>query len=757
MRKRDFAILLVSCIAVLVSLQNEGTVSFRKAWYHNPNAGNSEEVLQSPHKLPAPIVADLNGDGHLEVIIATQDLKIMLVAPADAARRGSGFAPARVMTQVSLLYKRVFVTAGRRPVAMAVGYLDPRPEELVLAPRRQVLAVLTASWQVLCFDHNLKLMWEQDVRMKFPHHSHINEVALLVGPHQVRKGDRGLVVVGASLQKGDAEGEGLEVGSAGGAGSAFSDDDVLREEIRLEAEERQRARSAKETDDLEDVEEGGGGASVTRHFTYYALEGGRGEERWHHTPADFHRDLETLAGELQPQHNYKLDAEVVEGRHFGEASCREYRQSVLDVLPHAWTHPSDTWLQEAHFLRHREATGAQKQALAGQATAGARGSARSSTVIGGKAAGGSDANAGHNHVANRHNRHAAAAKGKDAPPAPGGGGGGPSHAGHHGQHSHTSNMTTNAIVAHLEEGIEVIHLFTGRTVCKLHLPRGALHADINGDGVVDHVQVFHGASSASDDTDADDNAHHPGSHCIATATSGIPPREPLFRINVCRTNRFMAGGLSGGNALAQLLDDEDVEHEGNELATPVLLPLPQLSHGYRAHSAQHGLVVFATSKGLLSAVNGRGDHVWANYFPSGWPAARGGDGGGGGGAVVPTLSVMALHRHAVPTTVLAAGSEAAVLVSEHGRLLDVLWLPAPPVQPLIVVDFNGDGLNDVIVVTLEGVFGYAQVQHYGGFTLSALLACLIVAMGVLFYTQHGGPDGDSRARSRKLRSTEYVD
>ncbi len=32
MLKRDFAALLLSCIAVLVSLQNEGTFTFRKAW-----------------------------------------------------------------------------------------------------------------------------------------------------------------------------------------------------------------------------------------------------------------------------------------------------------------------------------------------------------------------------------------------------------------------------------------------------------------------------------------------------------------------------------------------------------------------------------------------------------------------------------------------------------------------------------------------------------------------------------------------------
>lgn len=78
--------------------------------------------------------------------------------------------------------------------------------------------------------------------------------------------------------------------------------------------------------------------------------------------------------------------------------------------------------------------------------------------------------------------------------------------------------------------------------------------------------------------------------------------------------------------------------------------------GYRAHSAQHGLVVFATSKGLISAVNGRGDHVWANYFPSGWP------GGADRTVMVPTLAVMSLHRHAVPTTVLAGACVTPVVL-----------------------------------------------------------------------------------------------
>jgi hypothetical protein len=60
----------------------------------------------------------------------------------------------------------------------------------------------------------------------------------------------------------------------------------------------------------------------------------------------------------------------------------------------------------------------------------------------------------------------------------------------HGSHGGgVHNRTVNALVAHLEEGLEIVHLYSGRTLCQLHLPAGQLHADINGDGVMDHIQV----------------------------------------------------------------------------------------------------------------------------------------------------------------------------------------------------------------------------------------------------------------------------
>ena len=49
---------------------------------------------------------------------------------------------------------------------------------------------------------------------------------------------------------------------------------------------------------------------------------------------DFHRDAADLAEQIIPQHNYRLTAKSLEGTHYGEVACKEYRESILGVMPH---------------------------------------------------------------------------------------------------------------------------------------------------------------------------------------------------------------------------------------------------------------------------------------------------------------------------------------------------------------------------------------------------------------------------------------
>ena len=53
---------------------------------------------------------------------------------------------------------------GNKPVAMATGFL--RPYQSMVQVRHQVVALLMSDWSVLCFDHQLKLLWKSPAPLK---------------------------------------------------------------------------------------------------------------------------------------------------------------------------------------------------------------------------------------------------------------------------------------------------------------------------------------------------------------------------------------------------------------------------------------------------------------------------------------------------------------------------------------------------------------------------------------------------------------
>lgn len=47
------------------------------------------------------------------------------------------------------------------------------------------------------------------------------------------------------------------------------------------------------------------GVDVSRHFSYYAFEGGRGEQVWTHSSGAFQKDLAESSEELRPQDDFR--------------------------------------------------------------------------------------------------------------------------------------------------------------------------------------------------------------------------------------------------------------------------------------------------------------------------------------------------------------------------------------------------------------------------------------------------------------------
>ncbi|EIE27009.1 hypothetical protein COCSUDRAFT_83568 [Coccomyxa subellipsoidea C-169] len=697
MYKRDFAVLILSAFAIYFTIQHEGAFSYRRAWY----TLHDQALLESTDVLPPPVAADLNGDGRVEVITATHDAKLQVYTPYPPSGKSlwEGFAKAALLAEVSLAPDGPNEALSmHRAVALAAGYLDPKRDELVLV-------VVTANWDVICFDHNLRLQWTARVKEDVPHGAHmaIKEVAIHISNHTARVGDRGIVVIGGSVDLGDLAHQGDE-----------GESDLIDTRPCLGMGGKHQ------------------GVDISRHFSYYAFDGGFGALRWKHE-ANFHRDTEKLSQQLLPALDFRMDAAALEARHFGEVACRDFRESVLAVLPHRWARRSDTRLQLAHFVHHRPHGGDRKRRLADR----------------GDPSGGPPKPRRPGRQADRagvhHSNPVAKALGKVCPVAEravlGGGTGGAAGAAQHSVHG----VAPNVLVAHLEEGIEAVHLYSGRTLCKLHLPSPGLHADLNGDGVLDHVQVAGGHGSP--DGGSPGHRHTPG--CWAVAKSGIPPREPLFNATICRFPGQW-GAESSARAFSFGTDGGVVPLE---VAPPAFLPVP----GPRGLYQQgHGLAAFLNSRGEVTAYNAHGERLWQHAMGLAWSNRRPGGLGGGNAArrVAPTLEALPLRAGAIPAAILASGSWSAVVLSEHGNRLETLQFPALPALPLQILDFNGDGLNDIVLVSHDGLYGWAQVRHPGGVPFAVLIACLIVAMAVVYFTQQAGPE---RGRTKKGRSTDRVD
>ncbi|KAH0971163.1 hypothetical protein GBA52_023319 [Prunus armeniaca] len=681
MRKRDLAILMLSAFAIFFSLQHEGDFSFREAWMH---LSDDYPIKYEADRLPPPIVADLNGDGKKEVLVATHDAKIQVLEP-HSRRVDEGFSNARVLAEVSLLPDKIRISSGRRPVAMATGVIDKlRPGQRP----RQVLVVVTSGWSVMCFDSNLKKLWEVNLQEDFPHNAHHREIAISISNYTLRHGDTGLVIVGGRMEM-----------------QPHISLDPFEEIGRTERSADQHRRNLTEKEASENS-----GTVDLRHFALFAFAGGSGTIRWTRKNENI-EEHSSDASRLIPQHNYKLDVQALNSRQPGEFECREFRESILGVMPHHWDRREDTLLELARFKRHKRKI---LKRTSGKTInypfhkpeenhlPGKDSTKKISNFIG-KAA-----------------QYAGSAKPKKPFPYI------PTIT------NHTQLWwVPNVVVAHQKEGIEAIHLASGRTFCKLHLQEGGLHADINGDGVLDHVQAVGGNGAEQTVASGSMEVLRP---CWAVATSGVPVREQLFNASICHHslfNLFQHGEYSRNfgrtHDLASL-----------EVATPILIPR---SDGHRHRKGSHGDVVFLTNRGEVTSyspgLHGHGA-VWQWQLSTGaiWSNLPSPSGMMESGIVVPTLKSFSLRVHDNQQVILAAGEQEAVVISPGGSILTSVDLPAPPTHTLVTEDFSNDGLTDLIIVTNTGVYGFVQTRQPGALFFSTLVGCLILVMGVVFVTQH---------------------
>ena len=253
------------------------------------------------------------------------------------------------------------------------------------------------------------------------------------------------------------------------------------------------------------------------HFSHFAFSGRAGLLRWSHDAADFQAAAAHPPG--LPSSHVLHEAHAV---HTGEVEWRNYRAAFLAALPHQWRGARDSSLQLAQVSPPQRQGGLgtkaaeeAKRLSSRRAAASLSASLPSSSLL------------------------AVAASARWA----------------HDDAEHLPHP--NAVVAHTAEGVELLSFYTGRPLAHLPLQRGQLHVDVNGDGVVDHLQLLSGAAAGGDGGGEDEAAAfasaswlHSASPCTAVVSSAIPPSSHLFNVSLCTSalTRLLTGrfGLGGG-------------------------------------------------------------------------------------------------------------------------------------------------------------------------------------------------------------------
>jgi len=86
---------------------------------------------------------------------------------------------------------------------------------------------------------------------------------------------------------------------------------------------------------------------------------------------------------------------------------------------------------------------------------------------------------------------------------------------------------------------------------------------------------------------------------------------------------------------------------------------------------------------------------------------------------------------------LAVGQYHGVLLDHDGNEHASFELPSPPVAPAQLMDWDGDGLTDIVIQCTDGYYGIRQRRRIGGSNVAFLLVALAAGMAWLFTGEMG--------------------
>ncbi|CAM9094978.1 unnamed protein product, partial [Ectocarpus fasciculatus] len=567
------------------------------------------------------------------------------------------------------------------PVAMKTGYIDHYDAE---ESRQQVIVIMRQDWTVACYDAQLELMWERGVSHQTAHDLEnilekyeMIETSIFITPTDVQKNQSGSVFVGVRVRL----------------------NDETATNIRIEGFSGMHVSGDKEHPDMKLRGE-------LEHFTVHALDGHTGKIMWLHDGSeqrteDFKKSLPHQALQREAR---DLSRQV--HRTAGGNDWTVFKGSILHELPHRWTSISDSSFRLAHFVRKHLGAGSGTQKSPSKLSSShAKKAVAEPKLTSGtkKQVGKLLSGRGRFLGVESHTLSQDAVLPHDAS-------------------EHTDNP--NVIVAHTRYGIEVFALKGGDFISSLALPEGRLSGDVDGDGIVDTVLVLQNDDEVAAHGSMYAHVGKSVQRCTLMVVSGLPPTAQLFNGSLCSNKRSLV------DPTPDVSGSSDSNPPAISATTPVLLRKLDYATGGEARDKD---VCVAVNTGVVTCFSGSSGEVqWQSLKNPGWKS----------GFSFATLDQFVADAeetdevggHDLPMSMLfvAGDMDAALVDRDSGATLTSIELPYPPSVRPVFGDFDNDGVNDVIIVSSESLFGYRMKVSASSQGMLITIIVLLVLASIIF-------------------------
>ncbi|EKE42653.1 hypothetical protein ENUP19_0121G0111 [Entamoeba nuttalli] len=393
---------------------------------------------------------------------------------------------------------------------------------------------------------------------------------------------------------------------------------------------------------------------LKEHMNYYSFSTKDGQLIWQHETDEKDEYLELIeqnTDEIEKYKKFKIFSSFTE--EFGEIQWHEFHDAVFQNMPHQWTSYYDTKIIPSHFARDMVNNPTQ---LINPKTKDIKYPYNSFDLI----------------------------------------------------------KNPNVFVVHQKNGIEVIHLFTGKPLLHVSLSSSTLSsasafADIDGDDSLDEI-FTHQFAHTLDYSRVDDDI----SCQVQAMTMGS--FKFLFSQNACtKARRF--------DLLRRKQENVEVI-----ILPPLLVPNQEIAHDGRPKFD----IILLNNLGLMTSVSNNGALKWQAEVQSYWDLEE-------KNAKTFKPSIVSFKftygKNETDPFIVSQGSRFVNVVDLNGNVIAKKEFDhiCKPIMPPVFGDVNNDKKNDIVIVTDDHIMAYKMEVVPSVEFLPICIASLIILISYNIY------------------------